>query len=231
MTILEEEIAALEGVLGAQVETIDGAPVSVRLDLVEGVDPAEVAGLVQAVLRRHGLRSRLSGSGVGVDDELPDATVDPVDIDEADAVIGNADGGEGHVPEEPPTADDDPDDEGDRVDEVDEGDRVDQDQTPADVGGLGPPRGKGVATGARGVGSEPRVSAGAIDAVTVRQTRSGVEVTVELGGRAVVERCTAHPTEVHRVVVTAVADLLGLVAPRVVEVVVQANKSAATSTG
>lgn len=67
MTDLETEIGALDGVLGAQVETIAGAPVSVRLDLAEGSDPAEVAGLVQDVLRRHGLKSRVPGEAPVVD--------------------------------------------------------------------------------------------------------------------------------------------------------------------
>jgi hypothetical protein len=62
MSLLEREIAGIDGVVGAQVETIDGAPVSVRLDLEEGIDPAEVAGRVQDVLRRHGLKSRLPGA-------------------------------------------------------------------------------------------------------------------------------------------------------------------------
>lgn len=76
MTDLESEIVALDGVLGAQVETIGGAPVSVRLDLAEGTDSAEVAGHVQEVLRRHGLKSRLPG-GDAADDAVEHDEIDP----------------------------------------------------------------------------------------------------------------------------------------------------------
>lgn len=79
MSILEDEISAIDGVVGAQVETIDGAPVSVRLDLDEGIDPAAVAGRVQGVLRRHGLRSRLPGSEPPAESE-PAPVDEPVDV-------------------------------------------------------------------------------------------------------------------------------------------------------
>jgi hypothetical protein len=74
MTVLEREIAAIDGVVGAQIETIDGAPVSVRLDLEEGIDPAAVAGRVQDVLRRHGLKSRVPG---GVEPEAAAPVPEP----------------------------------------------------------------------------------------------------------------------------------------------------------
>lgn len=79
MSILEDEISAIDGVVGAQVETIDGAPVSVRLDLDEGIDPAAVAGRVQGVLRRHGLRSRVPGSEPPAESE-PAPVDEPVDV-------------------------------------------------------------------------------------------------------------------------------------------------------
>jgi hypothetical protein len=75
MTVLEREIAAIDGVVGAQIETIDGAPVSVRLDLEEGIDPAAVAGRVQDVLRRHGLKSRVPGGGAEAEVAGPEPEV------------------------------------------------------------------------------------------------------------------------------------------------------------
>ncbi len=51
---------AIDGVTGAQVEVIDGRPPSVRLQVESGTDRRVVGELVQEVLTRHGLSSRIA---------------------------------------------------------------------------------------------------------------------------------------------------------------------------
>lgn len=193
MTELEREIAALDGVLGAQVETIDGSPVSVRLDLAEGSDPAAVAGAVQGVLRRHGLRSRVpetadgggagSGEGIGTGDQDRSPVADRESRDEE----GSRDAGRGtrgsvDLPTETLDA-------------------AHHEPEPLECG-------------------LPDVDVPApIASVTVRQERGGVDVVVETtGGRSESASSTSHPDEVARAVVSAVARLAGVRPPRLVEV-------------
>jgi hypothetical protein len=178
MTGLEREIAAIAGVEAAQVETIEGAPVSVRLDLVDGADPASVAGEVQALLRRHGLRTR-TPTGLA-----------PTPVDPSPTPAGPV---ESSGPES---------------------------------SGAEPPHVVGVSTApAAGqvtdpdAGPAPGATVSApVDAVVVRQARGGVDVTVEsTDGRTSRRSATAHPDEVARAIVAAVADLAGRRPPRLVE--------------
>lgn len=147
MTDLESEIVALDGVLGAQVETIAGAPVSVRLDLAEGTDSAEVAGQVQDVLRRHGLKSRVPG------DEIAPAAAEPAES-----------------------------------------------ESTSQVERTGP-------------------VAAPIAAVSIRQSREGVDVDVEADDGRTESRVTGlHPDEVSKAIADAVASLCGRRPARVVEI-------------
>ncbi len=179
MSELEDEILSLDGVRGAQVETIEGAPVSVRLDLVEGADPAAVAGLVQGVLRRHGLRSRRQGAVLA-----PEEPAEPVEV-----TVRAEDDVVEPTPEPP----------------------MPQSSTPEPA----TPEPAAVPV------AEPLPTAGPIDAVTLRQTRTGVEVGVDAGGRRAVRLVVAHPDEVDRAIVSAVAEVIGTVTPRLVETIRQ----------
>lgn len=195
MTDLEREIAALDGVLGAQVETIDGSPVSVRLDLAEGSDSAAVAGAVQGVLRRHGLRSRVpepagGGAGQGDNSGSHDQGQEP----------RNEDPLETEAATEVPNA-------------------VGEDDPAPDAGVDIAPTPRTEPSEPQAVAADVPAP---IAAVTVRQERGGVDVVVEAdGGRTESAACTSHPDEVARAVVAAVARLAGLRPPRLVEVTKQ----------
>ena len=60
MTILHDELMAIEGVADAQVEVVDDRYPSVRLHIASGADRRQVGALVQQILANHGLRSRLA---------------------------------------------------------------------------------------------------------------------------------------------------------------------------
>ncbi|MEX1280142.1 MAG: hypothetical protein AB1Z55_05425 [Acidimicrobiia bacterium] len=178
MTGLEREIAAIEGVDAAQVETIEGAPVSVRLDLVDGADPTAVAGEVQALLRRHGLRTRLpAGPGPTPVEPSPgpSSSAEPPDPESSGV--------------EPPLVASAPIEE-----------------APAEAPHQGPEP------------ADATTASAPVAAVVVRQARGGVDVTVEsTDGRSSAKASTAHPDEVARAIVAAVAELSGRRPPRLVE--------------
>lgn len=60
VTALQDALMAIDGVTGAHVEVIDGRPPSVRLQVESGTDRRAVGELVQQVLTRHGLSSRIA---------------------------------------------------------------------------------------------------------------------------------------------------------------------------
>lgn len=60
MTVLYDELVAIDGVADAQVEIVEGGPPSVRLQVQPGADRRMVGESVQQILSHHGLRSRLA---------------------------------------------------------------------------------------------------------------------------------------------------------------------------
>lgn len=60
MTELRDELVAIEGVAHAQVEIVDDGSPSVQLQVEPGADRTTVGLLVQQILAKHGLKSRLA---------------------------------------------------------------------------------------------------------------------------------------------------------------------------
>lgn len=60
MTILHDELVAIEGIADAQVEIVEDGPPSVRLQVEPGADRRRVGESVQQILANHGLKSRLA---------------------------------------------------------------------------------------------------------------------------------------------------------------------------
>ena len=70
MTILHEELMAIEGVADAQVEVVDDRYPSVRLHIDSGADRRQVGALVQQILANHGLRSRLAPERIAPEPQI-----------------------------------------------------------------------------------------------------------------------------------------------------------------
>lgn len=68
MTILQDELMAIDGVADAHVEIIDDALPSVRLSILPDADRQFVGARVREVLANHGLRSRMAA---GADEAWP----------------------------------------------------------------------------------------------------------------------------------------------------------------
>lgn len=60
MTELRDELIAIEGVAHARVEIVDDGSPSVQLQVEPGADRLAVGTLVQQILAKHGLKSRLA---------------------------------------------------------------------------------------------------------------------------------------------------------------------------
>ena len=75
MTVLYDELVAIDGVADAQVEIVEGGPPSVRLQVQPGADRRMVGESVQQILSQHGLRSRLAPEHTDL--ELSDAPTPP----------------------------------------------------------------------------------------------------------------------------------------------------------
>jgi hypothetical protein len=60
MTVLHDELVAIEGVTDAEVEIVDDGPPAVRLRVGPGADRRRVGELVQEILANHGLKSRVA---------------------------------------------------------------------------------------------------------------------------------------------------------------------------
>jgi hypothetical protein len=60
MTELRDELIAIEGVAHARVEIVDDGSPSVQLQVEPGADRLAVGSLVQQILAKHGLKSRLA---------------------------------------------------------------------------------------------------------------------------------------------------------------------------
>lgn len=60
MTALHEELIGIDGVAQAEVEIVDDGSPSVRLQVEPGADRRLVGQLVQQILAKHGLKSRLA---------------------------------------------------------------------------------------------------------------------------------------------------------------------------
>jgi hypothetical protein len=75
VTVLHDELIAIEGVAQAEVEIVDDGSPSVRLQVEPGADRRRVGGLVQQILAKHGLKSRLAPERANA--ELPAAPEPP----------------------------------------------------------------------------------------------------------------------------------------------------------
>ncbi|MDF1594524.1 MAG: hypothetical protein P1T08_00315 [Acidimicrobiia bacterium] len=60
VTILHDELVAIEGIADAHVEIVEDGPPSVRLQVEPGADRRRVGESVQQILANHGLKSRLA---------------------------------------------------------------------------------------------------------------------------------------------------------------------------
>lgn len=67
MTVLHDELIAIDGVAQAQVEIVDDGSPSVRLQVEPGADRRQVGELVQQILAKHGLKSRLAPEQVSTE--------------------------------------------------------------------------------------------------------------------------------------------------------------------
>ena len=101
MTVLHEELMAINGVADAQVEVTNDRYPSVRLHIDSEADRRQVGALVQQVLANHGLRSRLAPdrntpepqaaptpppSEAGVAETIPEPSTGSLDIRRLTAV-------------------------------------------------------------------------------------------------------------------------------------------------
>ncbi|HSR43736.1 MAG TPA: hypothetical protein VLT15_00715 [Acidimicrobiia bacterium] len=86
MTVLHDELMAIDGVAQAQVEIVDDGSPSVRLQVEPGADRRRVGELVQQILAKHGLRSRLAPEQVSAEpvaESPPEASVAVVETEPA----------------------------------------------------------------------------------------------------------------------------------------------------